>query len=62
MLASKSDQPGKRSEKKLLFADADQYAIPAVQGWNEGYSQANKFLYFQDTTVKTTSRNKKSWS
>ena len=62
MLASKSDQSGKKSVKKLLFADADQYAIPAVQGWNEGYSRTNKFLYFQDSAVKTTSRNKKSLS
>jgi len=58
MSTSKVNQPGKKSEKKLLFADADQYVIPAVQSWNEGYSQANKFLYFQESTTKITSRAK----
>jgi len=58
MVVSKSEQLVKKSVKKLLFADADQYAIPAVQGWNEGYSKANKFLYIQDTPSNTTSRIK----
>jgi len=55
MLASKLDQPEKKSEKKLLFTDSDQYVIPAVQSWNEGYSQANKFLYIQESNTQNKS-------
>jgi hypothetical protein len=29
----------------LIFTDADAYTIPASEGWNEGYSHSNKFLY-----------------
>jgi len=62
MSASKLDQPGKKSLKKLLFADADHYTIPPVQGWNEGYSQTNKFLYIQDSNAHATSQIKNSHS
>jgi len=40
-------------KKALLFADADVYTIPASEGWNEGYSQNNKFLYFKDVATRT---------
>ena len=40
-----------KQKKNLLFADADNYTIPAGEGWNEGYSHSNKFLYFKDVAV-----------
>jgi len=60
MSAIKVDQPGKRSEKKFLFSDADQHTIPAVQGWNEGYSRASKFLYVQEAISQKMGRINKN--
>jgi hypothetical protein len=45
MYANKLVKTGAKTEKKLIFTDADAYTIPASEGWNEGYSHSNKFLY-----------------
>lgn len=45
MYANKVDKTGAKTEKQLIFTDAEAYTIPASEGWNEGYSHSNKFLY-----------------
>ena len=45
MYAGKVEKTGTKTERKLIFAEADVYTIPASEGWNEGYSHSNKFLY-----------------
>ena len=45
MYANKLVKTGAKTEKQLIFTDADAYTIPASEGWNEGYSHSNKFLY-----------------
>jgi hypothetical protein len=49
MYASKVEKTGAKTEKQLIFADADVYTIPASEGWNEGYSHSSKFLYITNT-------------
>lgn len=51
MYARKVEKTGAQTEKQLLFADADVYTIPASEGWNEGYSHSNKFLYINNATI-----------
>lgn len=53
MYTTSINKPGNNKKKPLLFADADNYTIPASEGWNEGYSQNNKFLYFKDVATRT---------
>ncbi|KAA5548647.1 hypothetical protein [Adhaeribacter rhizoryzae] len=48
-------------KKNLLFADADNYTIPAGEGWNEGYSHSSKFLYVKDVTATTKNKKNKIW-
>jgi hypothetical protein len=50
MYANKVEKTKPNTEKKkLIFADADVYTIPANEGWNEGYSHSNKFLYITNS-------------
>jgi hypothetical protein len=51
MYASKVEKTGAKTEKQLIFADADVYTIPASEGWNEGYSHSNKFLYITNAMI-----------
>lgn len=44
MYANK-DKTGTKTDRELIFGDAEAYTIPASEGWNEGYSHSNKFLY-----------------
>jgi hypothetical protein len=53
MYTTSINNQGSNKKKALLFADADNYTIPASEGWNEGYSQNNKFLYFKDVATRT---------
>ena len=51
MYAGKVEKTGTKSERKLIFAEADVYTIPASEGWNEGYSHSNKFLYIANAGI-----------
>ena len=52
MYTSKIEEKERKSEKLMLFADVENYVIPAKESWNEGYSSSNKFLYVNDTSVQ----------
>jgi hypothetical protein len=49
MYVNKVEKTGTKTDKKLIFSDADVYTIPASEGWNEGYSHSSKFLYITNT-------------
>ena len=57
MYTSKVEKKEIKSEKQMLFADAENYVIPAKENWNEGYSSSNKFLYFKDTSAHSRKIN-----
>ncbi|MDB5261432.1 MAG: hypothetical protein JWQ14_713 [Adhaeribacter sp.] len=59
MQVASSSKTEAKQKQNLLFADADIYTIPAGEGWNEGYSPSNKFLYFKEAA--TTRNNKSIW-
>jgi hypothetical protein len=62
MYAASINKTESKPKRKLLFADADNYVIPANEGWNEGYSHSNKFLYFRDVATANTHKKKnKIW-
>ena len=58
MYAASINKIENKKKKDLLFADADNYTIPASEGWNEGYSHSNKFLYFKDVAASNNKNNK----
>lgn len=58
MYTSKFEKKERKLEKQLIFADAENYVIPAKEGWNEGYSSSNKFLYFNDVSAHNSKANK----
>ena len=59
MYAASINKNETKKKKNLLFADADNYTIPAAEGWNEGYSHSSKFLYIKDVAA-TNTKNKKN--
>ncbi len=61
MYTKGAERSGVKTEKQLLFADAELYTIPANEGWNEGYSHTNKFLYFKDIVSTTATKDKTNW-
>ena len=62
MYAASINKTGAKQKRNLLFADADNYTIPANEGWNEGYSPSNKFLYFKEvSTARTKTKTKNIW-
>lgn len=60
MYAASINKNETKKKRNLLFTDADNYSIPVGEGWNEGYSHSNKFLYVKDVattgTIKKTNR------
>jgi len=60
MYASTFNKNVSKNKKTLIFADseAEAYTIPASEGWNEGYSQNNKFLYVKDIVTSRTNKNR----
>ena len=61
MYAGKVEKTGAKTERKLIFAEAEVYTIPASEGWNEGYSHSNKFLYIANAGLSGKSiRNSSS--
>jgi hypothetical protein len=60
MYAASINKTGAKQKRNLLFADADNYTIPASEGWNEGYSPSNKFLYFKEVSTVRTKKNSRS--
>lgn len=61
MYAASINKNGIKQKRNLLFADADNYTIPADEGWNEGYSHANKFLYIKETAAIRTNKKVNIW-
>ena len=62
MYAASINKTGAKQKRNLLFADSDNYTIPANEGWNEGYSPSNKFLYFKEVpTARTKNKTKNIW-
>jgi hypothetical protein len=58
MYAASLNKKGGKPQKQLLFADAEAYTIPAGEGWNEGYSHNNKFLYVKEVSSTSDSFHK----
>ncbi|GEO02694.1 hypothetical protein AAE02nite_03580 [Adhaeribacter aerolatus] len=61
MLAASINKEESKKKKNLLFADADNYTIPAGEGWNEGYSHSSRFLYIKDVAAPTKNKKHNIW-